>query len=163
MTASEEHFEQLKALAGSKTVIVGIGNTLKGDDGAGPFICEKLTSRTCAKVIDAATVPENYIQRIISQKPQNLIIIDAVDFGGKAGDIKVFNNEQLNSVVISTHTLSPKIFIDMICREINAEVYFIGVQPAHVQLREPLSRQVQDAIEKLTNILIEIFPLITEV
>jgi len=159
MGKSEEHFEQLKALAGSKSVIVGIGNTLKGDDGVGPFICEKLAGKTCAKVIDAATVPENYIQRIISQKPQNLIIIDAVDFGGKAGEIKVFSSEKLNSVVISTHTLSPKIFIDMICREINADVYFIGVQPAHVQLGEPISRQVQGAIEKLTDILIETFPL----
>ena len=73
-------FEQLNELRGSKTVLVGVGNTLKGDDGAGPLLCRELTGKICAELINAGTVPENYIQPIIHKKPQNLIIIDAVEF-----------------------------------------------------------------------------------
>ncbi len=83
-------FEQLNKLRGSKTVLVGIGNTLKGDDGAGPLLCQELTGKICAELINADTVPENYIQPIIHKKPQSLIIIDAVDFSDSAVKIKIF-------------------------------------------------------------------------
>ena len=42
--------EQLEKLRNSKTVILGIGNTLKGDDGAGPLVCEGLVGKTCAEL-----------------------------------------------------------------------------------------------------------------
>ena len=87
--------EQLEKLRGSKTVILGIGNTLKGDDGAGPLVCEGLSGKVCAEVMDVGTVPENYIQPIIKKRPQNLVIIDAIDFGGLVGEIKVFKPEQI--------------------------------------------------------------------
>jgi hydrogenase 3 maturation protease len=85
MGTDEELFEQLNKLRGSKTIILGIGNTLKGDDGAGPAVCERIAGKICAEVIDAGTVPENYIQSIIKKAPQNLIIIDAVDFKSSEG------------------------------------------------------------------------------
>jgi len=62
--STDELFEQLNKLRGSKTVIVGMGNVLKGDDGAGPLICQQLNGKVCAELIDAGTVPENYIQTI---------------------------------------------------------------------------------------------------
>ena len=84
MGTRQHLFEKLNKLRGSSTVIVGIGNTLKGDDGAGPLICEQLNAKVCAEVIDAGTVPENYIQKIIKKAPQNLLVIDAIDFGASA-------------------------------------------------------------------------------
>ena len=149
----------LEELRNTKTIILGIGNTLKGDDAFGPLVCEKLkTERISAEVIDAATVPENYIQTIIKKAPQNLLIIDAIDFAESPGTIKVFETEQLNSIVISTHTLSPRIFIDMIRKSIFLKVFIIGVQPAQTQLGSDLSPQVSKAIDDLTIILKEIFP-----
>jgi len=146
-------------LRSSSTVIVGIGNVLKGDDAAGPLVCEKLRqANVSAHVIDAGTVPENYIRTIIRKKPQNLLLIDAIDFGGESGEIRVFKPEQLSSLVISTHTLSPRIFIDMIRKSIELDVYCIGIQPAQTQLGTPVSEQVSKAIQQLCRILTEIFP-----
>jgi len=158
MGTDEELFEQLNKLHGSKTIILGIGNTLKGDDGAGPVVCERIAGKVCVEVIDAATVPENYIQSIIKKAPQNLVIIDAVDFGSLPGTIKLFETEKLSSLVISTHTLSPRLFIDMICKEAQVAVYFIGIQPAQVGLGQALSAQINDAVDRLCNILEVIFP-----
>ena len=151
-------YQQLNKLRGSKAVIVGIGNTLKGDDGVGPLLCQQLEGKTCAELIDAATVPENYIQTIIKKAPQNLLVIDAIDFGASAGTISIFRPERLNSIVISTHTLSPRLFVDMITEAIEVNVYFVGIQPAQTQLGQPVCPQVNEAIQQLINTLADIFP-----
>ena len=155
----DQIFGQLRKLSSSKTLILGIGQLLKGDDGAGPFICKELSGKISAELINAGSVPENYIQPIIKKTPKNLLIVDAVDFGGEPGTIKIFNPEQLNSMVFSTHTLSPHLFIDMIRREISVEVFLLGIQPAQIELGQPLSKPVEGAVRQLCDILVQIFPL----
>ena len=160
MGTNQQVFEQLNKLRGSqKTIIVGIGNTLKGDDGAGPLICEQLRKAgIAADVIDAGTVPENYIQPIVKKAPQNLLVIDAIDFGAAPGAISVFEPQQLSSTVISTHILSPRHFVDMIRHDVDADVYFVGIQPAQTRIGESVSAEVADAIQWLVGTLAEIFP-----
>ncbi|MBA7671106.1 Hydrogenase 3 maturation protease [subsurface metagenome] len=159
MGTDEQLFEQLNKLRDSATVIVGIGNTLKGDDGAGPSVCQQLRrAKVRAELIDAGNVPENYIQLIIKKAPQNLLIIDAIDFGASPGTIGIFKPEQLNSSVFSTHVLSPRLFVDMVCQNIKVDVYFVGIQPAQTQLGQSVSAKVNQAIQWLTHTLTEIFP-----
>lgn len=159
MGTDEQLFEQLNKLRDSATVIVGIGNTLKGDDGAGPSVCQQLRrAKVRAELIDAGNVPENYIQLIIKKAPQNLLIIDAIDFGASPGTIGIFKPEQLNSSVFSTHVLSPRLFVDMVCQNIKVDVYFVGIQPAQTQLGQSVSAEVNQAIQCLTHTLTEIFP-----
>ena len=159
MGSDQSLFEQLNDLRDSATIILSIGNILKGDDGAGPLVCEQLTAaKISAGLIDAGTVPENYIQRIIKKAPRTLLVIDAIDFGAEAGTIKVFEPQQLNSHVISTHTLSPRLFVDIIRRSIQIDVYFVGIQPAQTQLGQSVSAAVSRAIEQLSGVLTEVFP-----
>ncbi|MHC4741943.1 MAG: hydrogenase 3 maturation endopeptidase HyCI [Planctomycetota bacterium] len=150
--------EQLKSLEGFRAVILGMGNVLKGDDAVGPFLCEQLAGKTCAEVIDAGTVPENYIQKIVGKNPQTLLVIDAIDFGASPGTIKVFRPRQLNSIAISTHTLSPRLFVGLVTSQIEVNVRFIGIQPAQVALGEPISEEVRRAAENVLNALIAAFP-----
>ena len=158
MGDKDQTFEQLNELRGSKTVIVGIGNTLKGDDGIGPLLCREIKGKICAELINTDTVPENYIQLIIRKKPQSLIIVDAVDFAASAGTIKIFRPEQLQSAAFSTHALSPCFFIDMIRNSIKVDVYFIGVQPGQVGFGQSVCTKVEEAIQKLIDIFCDIFP-----
>lgn len=159
MDAGESLLTQLNKLRGSDTIIVGIGNTLKADDAAGSLVCKKLhQAKSSAEPIDTGTVPENYIQPIIKKKPRNLIVIDAIDFGGSPGQIKIFRPEQLSSLIISTHTLSPRVFIDMIRAELDIDVYFIGIQPVQTTLGQPVSAEVSRAVQQLSDALLKIFP-----
>lgn len=103
-------------------------------------------------------MPENYIQPIIKKAPKNLLIIDAIDFGASPGAINIFRPEQIISFVFSTHTLSPRLFIDMITRQIEVDVYLIGIQPAQTQLGQIISIQVNKAIQQLSQALAEVFP-----
>lgn len=159
MGADEELLEQLTKLHGSRTVIVGIGNVLKGDDAAGPLLCQELRRIGIdAELIDAGTAPENYIQPVIKKTPQSLLVIDAMDFGAPPGAVRLFRPEQLSTSIWSTHRLSPRIFADMVCRSVKADVYFIGIQPGQVQLGGPVSAPVTQAIERLSRLLAEVFP-----
>jgi len=159
MNSGQSLFEQLNELRTSATIILCIGNILKSDDGAGPLVCEKIkAAKISAEPIDAGTVPENYIQRIIKKAPRTLLIIDAIDFGAEAGTIKIFEPQQLDSHVISTHSLSPRLFVDMIGLSIRVDVYFIGIQPAQTQLGQSVSTAVSRAIERLSGVLTEVFP-----
>ena len=159
MSPDKSLSEQLNKLHDSSAFILGIGNILKGDDAAGPLVCRRLKeAKISAGLIDAGTVPENYIQRIIKKAPQTLIVIDAIDFGAEAGTIRIFKPEHLDSLVVSTHTLSPRLFIDVIRRSIRVDVYFIGIQPAQTQLGQPPSTAVSQAIEELSAVLTEVFP-----
>ena len=122
-------------------------------------MCEQLLRKEIsATVIDTGTVPENYIYPIIKKAPRNLLLIDAIDFGAEPGTIKIFQTEQLNSLAISTHSLSPRMFIDIIRQSIELDVYCIGIQPAQTQLGSPVSEKVNQAIQKLCRNLMEIFP-----
>jgi len=157
MDSFGEVVDRLRRLSGVRTLIVGVGNTLKGDDGVGPMVCHAIESKVCAEVIDAATVPENYIQQIVRQAPEALLVVDAVDFGGEVGEVRVFETEQLASVAWSTHTLSPRLFVEMVQGEIEVEVLFMGFQPGRCGFGEGLSIEVEKAFQSVIETLLDVF------
>lgn len=128
------------------TVILGIGNTLKGDDGVGPYIISKIKN---IETIDAGTVPENYIQKIIDSRPDEIIIIDAIDFGGKPGEVKWFSDIDSQNISISTHNLPPRLFIDFIKQQTGAEIKIIAIQPKALRFNTPLSEEVKESADRL--------------
>jgi hydrogenase 3 maturation protease len=144
---------KLKNLLSADTLILTIGNTLKGDDGAGPAIAEQLKPLAPGQVIDAATVPENYIQPIINKNPKVLLIIDAINFDAEPGTAKIFPSGDIKSMAVSTHAPSPQLFLDVIKSSISPEIYFLAIQPAHTTLGQPLSSPVSETIETLVDII----------
>jgi len=150
--------EQLSPLRGTRVVIVCIGNRLKGDDAAGPKLADMLLGKIGADVIDAATVPENYLQRIRKLAPQHLLIVDATELGAPAGTIRLLSPDQLAAAVISTHYLSPHLFIELLCKDSGTQAHFIAIQPAQTALCAGLSPPVADAVHRLATILLQLFP-----
>lgn len=134
------------------TVILGIGNTLKGDDGIGPYIISKLSAKHHLQnvhLIDAGTVPENYIQKIIDLNPDKIMIIDAVDFKGEPGRIKKFKEIESANISISTHNTPPELFISLLKQETNAEIEIIAIQPKQLKLDKPLSEEIKKSADTL--------------
>jgi len=156
MGADDEICEQLSNICSGNTLIIGIGNTLKGDDGAGCFVCEQLKDIAPERVINAGTVPENFIGPIIERRPEVLVVVDAIDFGGSAGQVKIFAPRELSSAAISTHTLSPRLFVDVVCKSIAVEVWFVGIQQGQTALGEGLSSEVEEAAGMVAGILAEV-------
>jgi hydrogenase 3 maturation protease len=148
----------LEKLRGSRTVILGIGNTLKGDDAAGPAVCEGLSRESvAADVIDAGTVPENYIGRVIKLAPEYLVIVDAVDLGADPGSIEILDISRIAGISVSTHAPSAGLFLDMIRAETGCEVLFIAIQPAGLGTGEGLSEEAGRAVKTVVSALVDIF------
>ncbi len=159
MRDNRELTEGLSRLRGSDTVILGVGHILKGDDGVGPLVCENLTGGVSAKVIDAGTVPENYVRPIIRAVPQNLLVIDAIDFGETPGQVRLYRPDQISDFAFSTHALSLHLFVDMLRQDIDVEVFLLGIQPGCMRLGEPVSPPVWESVQMVTGVLGDLFPL----
>ncbi len=72
------------------TMIFGCGNVIMGDDGFGPAVIAALNSRytlpDTAKAVDAGTAVRDYLFDYLlleEGRPDEVIIVDAVDFPGK--------------------------------------------------------------------------------
>jgi len=140
-----------------KVAIVGIGNILRGDDGLGPKLIEKLRpSGIKAILFDCGTAPENYILPILSTSSDTIIFIDAADFGRAPGDIKVLDLEDISNVSFSTHSPSPRLFIDLLkTGKDDLNMFFVSIQPKTTALGQSLSQEVLSGLDRLRDSLIE--------
>jgi len=81
--------EDLKSHLQGKIIILGIGNTLRSDDGAGSILANRIKDKVPFIVFDVGISPENYLDKIIKERPDTILIIDTGDFGGKPGELRV--------------------------------------------------------------------------
>lgn len=146
-----------KEIIKGKIVFVGIGNTLKGDDGCGPVFIEKIKGKVKAVCIDAGATPENYTGKIIKEKPDTIILIDAVHLDKKPGEYEIVQKSDIEKHGFTTHDISPNIVIEYLEKETNAQIYMIGIQPLSLNLGEPVSEPVVQAINEITRLIEEIF------
>ena len=77
-------------------LIMCIGNRDGGDDRVGPYIADRL--KDVFTILDCAVVPENYTSVVKKHKPENLIIIDAVEMGLSPGEIRVVPKEKIRKI-----------------------------------------------------------------
>ncbi|MDD5675376.1 MAG: hydrogenase 3 maturation endopeptidase HyCI [Chitinivibrionales bacterium] len=153
--------EKLKDICKGKTVFVGIGNRLKGDDGVGPVLIDTIKDTIDAVCIDAGIAPENYLEKIIRQGPQTIILIDATDFKGEPGEIKVFNSSDIGGETLSTHALSLSMFCEYVKARIpECTIFLIGIQPESCVLGKDLSKTVSESVSALARELLNI-PIVT--
>lgn len=142
----------LKDILKEKTLILGIGNTLKQDDGAGPALIKKLQgrSRTGLELIDGGMAPENFSGKIKKFKPGTLILADAVDLKSEPGAFRIIEAERFGLDSLSTHNIPFPVFISYLKEALpQLKVYVLGIQPKRIALGEGLSPEVSQAIEKI--------------
>jgi hydrogenase 3 maturation protease len=130
-------------------VIACIGNDLRGDDGAGPFIAGLLKPTDRLKIVDCGETPENYLGVIASHNPEKVLIIDAAYFGGEPGEVKTVKKSEIGAGGASTHDAILTLFADYIEAQTGAEAFFIAIQPEDTQVGSGLSPRVKAAAVKL--------------
>ena len=145
----------LKGLAGGKVVVVGIGNTLRADDGAGSLVAERLRERYPDVVFDAAQAPENYLAPIRRADPDVVVLVDAADFGGSPGEVRAATAEDVEGLMMGTHAAPLSMFMRVLKDETGADVRLLAVQAATTTLGADMTREVTDAVENLVSQLEE--------
>ena len=139
----------LDELAEGKVVVVGIGNTLRADDGAGSLVAEKLRERYPGVVFDAAQAPENYLAPIRRAGPAVVVLVDAADFGGSPGEVRVATAEDVEGLMMGTHAAPLSMFMKVLRHETGADVRLVAVQVVTTTLGASLTREVEDTVDHL--------------
>jgi len=142
--------EHLKLHLKGKVVILGIGNTLRSDDGVGSLLASRIEGKVPHIVYDSASSPENYLGKIIKDKPQNIVLIDAVDFGGKPGEFRVLEGEDIKTVnLFSTHNASLSLTINYLHNHLKVEIIVLVIQPKSIAFGDNLTPPIQKALDDL--------------
>ena len=141
-----------------EAAVIGIGNILRGDDGAGPKFIELLKKKkVVAHLFDCGTAPENYIFPILSSGCDTVILVDAADFKARPGEIRVFDLDEISKVSFSTHSLSPILLIDLLkTGRDGLNIFFVSIQPKATSLGGPLSNEVKKGLSGLADIFIKL-------
>ena len=133
----------------TRSVIIGVGNRLRGDDAVGCAVIDELAGLEGAALFDVGSSPENYIEPVARLKPARILFVDACDFGGKPGEFRLFSRaefEELAYGLLSTHTLPLHLTAEMLAQETKASIELLGVQPLSIEFNQPLSEPVRSGL-----------------
>ena len=149
--------EEIKSRIKGKVTIAAMGNIIRGDDGLGPKIIELLKARKIkASLFDCGTAPENYIFPMLSSLCDTLILIDAANMAIEPGLARVLDVEDVANVSFSTHSPSPRLFIDLLkMGKEDLNIFIISLQPKDTSLGVPMSPEVLKGLEVLADALME--------
>ena len=144
-----------------KVVIAGIGNPFRKDDFIGVEIVRNLKGKVSKNVylIEAETIPESYMQQIVTFKPSHILLVDAGIINKPAGIVQLIDPTQLmRKTSISTHTLPLRIFCDYLTQTTSAKIALLLIQPLDANFGEGLTPKLEQAATNLTNLLQKLLP-----
>ena len=133
----------------NENVILTVGNTMMGDDGAGPYLAQLCSEKPLLNwtALDGGSAPENLVHQIRAMKPKRLIIFDATEMELPVGKIRIIDKELIAEMFfVSTHNLPLNFLIEQLEEDIS-EVIFIGIQPDLVSFGFPMTEAVKSAVE----------------
>ena len=134
-------------------VVLGIGNSLHGDDGVGPYVARTFRRKGWMS-LDCGIVPENFTSVVRKTNPELVILVDAADMHLRPGEIRIIPSGKIADISIGTHGPSLNAFLHFISTFI-PHILFIGIQPERIQERQSLTESVQKGANRLIKILRE--------
>ncbi|MGF6437807.1 hydrogenase maturation peptidase HycI [Kosakonia sp. 1610] len=132
-------------------VLLCVGNSMMGDDGAGPLLAEMCAAKPAGewRVIDGGSAPENNVAAIRDLRPARLLLVDATDMGLNPGEIRVVNPDDIAEMfMMTTHNMPLNYLIDQLKEDVG-EVIFLGIQPDIVGFYYPMTPPVKAAVETI--------------
>ncbi|ENF9938229.1 hydrogenase maturation peptidase HycI, partial [Enterobacter hormaechei] len=130
-------------------VLLCVGNSMMGDDGAGPLLAELCAANPPGSwvVIDGGSAPENDVVAIRELRPDRLLIVDATDMGLNPGEIRLIDPDDIAEMfMMTTHNMPLNYLVDQIKDDVG-EVLFLGIQPDIVGFYYPMTQPVKEAVD----------------
>ena len=138
-----------------KSVIVGIGNSLRGDDGFGPALIEKIQRKVGFICIDAGSAPEKFLGVIVKEEPDTILFVDAADLDLEPGQYRILEPADILKCGLTTHDMSSRMLIEFLETQTKANILMLGVQPQHVSLGEAMSQCLTETLDEIEMLIQE--------
>jgi len=134
------------------TVVIGLGNPDRADDGAGIEIVSRWKARLKERAFfDTETSAETAVfDGLEDPEVEVFLFVDAADFGGQAGEIRLFEGGESPRFepAISTHKVPIGLLMEMI-RSKGRQAVLLGIQPGSMALFGGMTGGVREAVESL--------------
>lgn len=147
------------APAGTRVLVIGVGNPLMSDDGVGQRLLEALAARPPAldgvEYLDAGTLGFMLLPHV--EQCNALLALDAANLGAEPGAVKVFEGEALDAFVrtprCSVHELGLRDLLDAarLTDSLPGRRALVGVQPGQLGWGTALSAPVAAAVPAATD------------
>ena len=134
-----------------KYILMGIGNTLRGDDGIGSIIAKNFKDNDWLS-LDCGVAPENFTSVIKKNKPHLVVLIDVVEMDLKPGEFRIIDPEKISIMHLTTHSI-PLSFLISYLENFTPEVIFIGIQPKLIYYSTSISPEIFKSSEEIIKIL----------
>ena len=132
-------------------ILLGIGNPLNGDDGAGMLVAGQFRKEGWIS-LSCGTVPENFTGIIRKIRPDCLVLVDAAAMGLSPGEFRIIPRHKIADVSIGTHQLPLSLLIDFLS-DAAGRIVLIGIQPERVVSGEEISPRVREGADRLVHVL----------
>ncbi len=143
--------------------VIGVGNILMQDEGAGPRIAEFLRNNYKfepeIEIIDGGTLGLDLLPYI--EKYKKIIIVDVVDFGKEPGFIKILKGDEIPPYLktkLSVHHVGVQDLIEVarLMGYMPEELVLAGIQPESIDLGLDLTPTVAGKLKELTEEILSI-------
>lgn len=149
--------ELIRLVAGRKVVLMGVGNDLRGDDACGVVLGERLAEQVCCPIFVTFDLPEDFAVKASDLRPDLVLILDAADFGGEPGQVRLIRAQDIPPTPGVTHRPSLEMMARFLELDAGAETWVLGVQPdlRRVGLGDEMGEAMRRAVEALEPLLTE--------
>ncbi len=139
-----------------RTLVVGVGNTLRGDDAAGVEVAKLLAARDACEVIIAEDVPENYLGPMEEFGARTVIFCDAVELQAEPGTTAIIDMADVQGPSVSTHNASLRLVGKCLMESGVERILIAAIQPQRTDWGAEMSEAVQSAVALLADELFAI-------
>ncbi|MFW6139227.1 MAG: hydrogenase maturation protease [Spirochaetota bacterium] len=141
--------------------VVGTGNILLGDEGAGVVAARRLQQVVCSEEVEVVDAGVAFMDVApLLNGFDRVIVVDAVRGGGEPGKVYRFTLEDIannETAAISLHDIG--IFQAFSMEKLQGrgprEVVFYGIEPGDIRLSLELSGQVLEKIDTVVHMIID--------
>jgi hydrogenase maturation protease len=141
------------------TLILGVGNPFRRDDGFGPAVIARLQTDESVRgvdLVDGGT--DGFALMDYMQSYEKVLIVDAVNMGSAPGEIKLFSPQEarlsITADALSTHGFGLAEVIALMDKlDVHINMQILGIQAKDVTFGEGLSPEIERKIDDVLTLI----------
>jgi len=162
MTNSEQDRDLAAALVPrieKPVVVIGVGSDLRGDDAFGVLAARELSAllgddAPDVEVLEGGVAPENLAERAARGSPRTVVLVDAADFEGEPGELRLVDPEELGwDLGGGTHAPSLELLATYLKGRCGARTVMLAAQPASTEFGSEISPALKAAASRAAEVL----------
>ena len=149
--------------------VIGVGNSLAADDGAGPAVIEELRRRPLPDDVEVVSVGADGLAAIrYLEEDGDVVIVDAVRMGEPPGTVLTFPAKtakvKIMADALSLHGIGLSYALELAEKMgLPADVTIVGIEPQTVEPGGEMSEIVARAVTRAADVVTDLLKTKTDV